>query len=93
MIPTYNMTIQNRHALSFHILYPSVIGICHVKLVDVHPSNISLRLLLVEIFISLISAKNIMVNLLLHTSVLCGAHPFASYIRLLLGSIQVCKCY
>ena len=59
-----------------------------MKLVDVHPSNISLRLLLVEIFISLISAKKYH-GQPVATSVLCGAHPFASYIRLLLGSILV----
>ena len=62
------MTIQNGHDANVHTLHPTDNGIHHVKLIEVHPSNISLRPLpyspryLIPQFLP----ERIMVNVLLH---------------------------
>ena len=37
----YNMIVQNGHDANVHTLHPTDNGICHAKLIEVHPSNIS----------------------------------------------------
>ena len=48
--------MQNGHDVNVLTLHPTDNGICHAKLIEVHPSNISSYPLLAEIFNSLISA-------------------------------------
>ena len=75
LIPMCTMIMQNKHDANFHISTLSIDnGICHVKLIGVHPSNISWHLLLAKIFNSPNSA-GMYHGQLVATSVLCGANP------------------
>ena len=56
LVSMYNMTMQNGHDASVHILHPTDNGICHAKLIEVHPSNILSDLKVAKIFNSPISA-------------------------------------
>ena len=69
------MTIQNGHDVNVHALHPTDNRIHHAKLIEVHPSNISLRplrTLLAEMFNSPIFAGTYH-GQRVATSVLCGA--------------------
>ena len=69
------MTMQNGHDTNFHILHPTDNGICHAKLIEVHPSNIFWGPLLAEIFNCPISAGTYY-GQRVATSVLCDANWF-----------------
>ena len=49
--------MQNRNDVNVHTLHPTDNGICHAKLIEVHPPNIFSHLLLTKIFSSLVSAR------------------------------------
>ena len=46
----YNMSMQNGHNANVHTLHPIDNEICHAKLIELHPSNLSWHLLLAKIF-------------------------------------------
>ena len=71
------MIMQNGHDVNAHTLHSLDDGICHVKVIGVHHSNVSWYLLLVDIFNSLISAETYHVQRVA-TSLLYGENRSAS---------------
>ena len=67
------MNMQIEHDANVHTLHPTESSICHTKLIEVHPSNISSHPLLAKIFNSQVSAKTYH-GQLVATLVLCGSN-------------------